>query len=106
MADVNWLGLAKQLAPEVTSALKPILQDAAQEATPELRLYGVGIAQDMALALKTGDEAWSTELKAQARALAELLRIQTEPQQQAAIDRTLEIVFRVARIALKVATGV
>ena len=104
--DIDFVALAKELGKELPVALKPLLEPAAKDVTPELRAFGVVIAKDIALAVKNGDEELEDELEDQVKALLEILRIKAEPHVIAAVGVTLGVVFRVLRIGLKLGTGV
>jgi len=84
--------LALNIGQVIYEELAPLLEGAAQD----LKDYGLVIGRDMVLALHLGDAAWSTELKAQAKALLEVYRIRAEERSWQAAEKVLGIIFKTA----------
>jgi hypothetical protein len=96
LVNVNWEAIAAQIGLTLTGSLKDLITGTAED----IRTYGTAIARDMLGAVREPDvakrEALLSELKGQARSLAELNRIRLNNEAWAQFDRIFDVAAGVA----------
>jgi hypothetical protein len=97
MSDEKKVDLA-ELAKELTGPALELLKGKLEGAEEDLKNFGRAILKDMLTAVKTGDEAWRSELVEQTKVLGEIQRLRAVGAGWEIVTQTL---WNVAKIAMK-----
>lgn len=91
---VDLEALAKELGGQALELLKGKLSGS----EADLKEFGGAIAKDMLSAVRTGDEAWRSELTEQVKVLGEIQRIRLNGVTWEVVTQTF---FSIAKVAMK-----
>lgn len=95
---MNW----KAFTEEFGSILAEELNESIVDAAEDLRDYGLAVARDLTIALRSGREDLREELLEQAKLLAEVRRIDLNKKSEAVLERILDIGMRIGITALTI----
>ena len=97
--NIDWIGMARSVASGLEEELLPLLKAEFAQAQADFKTWILTISRDIVNAARMGDKKWGDEIAAQARVLAEILKVR-------AGETTWDGVMRALRIAFKVVSAV